>query len=139
MLHAVSALRCQNVVLVLSACYDPSHLVMIMEYMEGGSLNEWLAARKSSMIWAVRGHTALDVARGMQFLHEHKIVHRDLKSLNILVRCGASYVGGVIRRRCLFAHCTLAQCIDDSWISTGGQKSPTLDCRLSAKRPCPKP
>jgi serine/threonine protein kinase len=28
---------------------------------------------------------AMDAARGMQFLHEHHIMHRDLKSMNLLV------------------------------------------------------
>jgi serine/threonine protein kinase len=38
---------------------------------------------------------AIEAARGMQFLHEHHIIHRDLKSMNLLVMILISYFTNV--------------------------------------------
>ncbi|KAG2940062.1 hypothetical protein PC115_g2741 [Phytophthora cactorum] len=35
--------------------------------------------------WTKRVHMMLDIARGLQFLHSFDIIHRDLKSLNLLM------------------------------------------------------
>ncbi len=61
--------------------------------MEGGDLRAALAAHWASgeLQWRGRGKAvALDVARGLTSLHAARVVHRDLKSKNVLLTAGAA-------------------------------------------------
>jgi serine/threonine protein kinase len=55
-----------------------------MEYMPNGSLFH-LLHNKQTIQWDVRMRFAIDMARGLVYLHEENIVHRDIKSLNVLL------------------------------------------------------
>ncbi|KAK9832049.1 hypothetical protein WJX81_002111 [Elliptochloris bilobata] len=78
----------RNIVQFYGFC--PSPPMLVLEFMEGGDL--WSALRgadNAEMRWYARGRSlALDVARGLHFLHEHKIVHADIKSKNVLLSAG---------------------------------------------------
>ena len=80
------ALNHPNLVLFLGACLTP-RLCMISEYMFGGSLYDLLYKKKKIPDHNKRCVLSLDVAKAMAYLHNSKpaIVHRDLKSLNILL------------------------------------------------------
>jgi mitogen-activated protein kinase kinase kinase 9 len=59
-----------------------------MEYAKGGTLRRLLEFRKTGLPPLTLIQWALQVAYGMQFLHEEAgitIIHRDLKSSNILL------------------------------------------------------
>lgn len=56
---------------------------IVMEYMEGGSLTDivtqnYMAEREIATI-------CLEVLRGLDYLHSKGIIHRDIKSDNILI------------------------------------------------------
>ena len=53
--------------------------------MSGGSVYDWLHRQKAPLRPAVVLRIALDVARGMDFLHKNSIIHRDLKAANLLM------------------------------------------------------
>jgi serine/threonine protein kinase len=55
-----------------------------MEYMSGGSLFNALHS-KQEINWPTRYRITADIAKGLAFLHESKILHRDLKSFNVLL------------------------------------------------------
>eukprot|EP00899_Mesostigma_viride_P010648 jgi/Mesvir1/19585/Mv09887-RA.1 len=81
-----------NVVRLYGAAVAPPRLCMIMEVAELGSLHDVL---KSPLPWKVRLHFARDMAVGLKFLHDRKMLHRDIKSLNMLVfQVGGSAGGG---------------------------------------------
>ena len=89
--NMMAALRHPNVVGFLGVCLEPPCIVT--EYCARGSLTDVLrgaktSPQKASMLdWSKRLNMALDAAKGMLYLHNHAppIVHRDLKSPNLLV------------------------------------------------------
>lgn len=60
---------------------------IVTEYVSGGSLFSTLHEQKRSIDTLTRYNIALDVARGMHYLHTlpQPIIHRDLNSHNILL------------------------------------------------------
>eukprot|EP00271_Cylindrocystis_brebissonii_P001072 TRINITY_DN11321_c0_g1_i2.p1 TRINITY_DN11321_c0_g1~~TRINITY_DN11321_c0_g1_i2.p1 ORF type:complete len:960 (-),score=191.25 TRINITY_DN11321_c0_g1_i2:934-3813(-) len=80
-------LRHPNVLLFMGAVCTEKHLCIVTEFLPRGSLFKQLHRSKTSIPWPRRLRMALDVAQGMNYLHNAKppIVHRDLKSPNLLV------------------------------------------------------
>lgn len=67
---------------------------LVFEFAENGPLDRWLHSKSSSsnsvsfLSWRQRLNIALDVANGLQYMHEHtrpSIVHRDIRTSNILL------------------------------------------------------
>ena len=58
---------------------------LVMEYMKKGSLANYLSNEGDKLSWEKKLKLALKTARGLAFLHQRGIVHRDLKSFNVLV------------------------------------------------------
>ncbi|XP_049885278.1 mitogen-activated protein kinase kinase kinase 12 [Pectinophora gossypiella] len=74
----------ENIVRFRGVCSQPPCYCVVMEYCQYGPLFEFLHsgacfAPKQILKWAK------EVAYGMTYLHQHKIIHRDLKSPNILI------------------------------------------------------
>ncbi|KDP45024.1 hypothetical protein JCGZ_01524 [Jatropha curcas] len=82
-------LRHPNIVLFMGAVTQPPHLSIVTEYLSRGSLHKLLHMPNAGLMLDEkrRLNMAYDVAKGMNYLHQLKppIVHRDLKSLNLLV------------------------------------------------------
>ena len=77
-------LRHENVVRFFGACQKPTVWCIVMEYAKQGSLRMCLSKRRAIPLrLAVR--YALGLARGMEYLHRFDVIHRDLKSDNLLV------------------------------------------------------
>ena len=57
----------------------------LMEYMPNGSVYDLLANVAEDIGIKERIRLVLDAARGLQYIHQRGIVHRDIKSLNLLV------------------------------------------------------
>lgn len=84
-----------NIVQFVGASLTPDRTMLVTEYLEGGNLANNITAGRVS--WYRRGKKiALDVARGLVFLHSRRIVHFDLKSPNILLaKDGTAKIGDV--------------------------------------------
>lgn len=80
-----------NVVQFYGACLDPVCPMLVLEYMEGGDLHSCIVQDcypkcKGFFRWYKNGaRVALDVAKGLVFLHDQQVVHNDIKSKNILL------------------------------------------------------
>jgi serine/threonine protein kinase len=80
------ALRHPNVVLFMAASTKPEKMCLVMELMALGSLYDVLHNELiPELPFQLKVKLAYQAAKGMHFLHSSGIVHRDLKSLNLLL------------------------------------------------------
>jgi hypothetical protein len=93
MLQKIS--RAPNIVQFMGVCFHPKHgMLMLMELMQGGDL--YAAMRnddtKDLVRWSRCGkQVAIDIVKALCFLHANNIIHRDVKSKNVLL--GGDNVG----------------------------------------------
>ncbi|XP_057827805.2 probable LRR receptor-like serine/threonine-protein kinase At1g56140 isoform X1 [Cryptomeria japonica] len=87
----ISAAQHPDLVKLYGCCVEGDELLLVYEYMENGNLAEALFDRNESQIkldWPTRYKICLGIARGLAYLHDEsllKIIHRDIKSTNILL------------------------------------------------------
>lgn len=74
-----------NILKFMGACVKPPNLMIVTEFMARGTLFDILHQSSMKVTWAMRRRMALDSCRGMRYLHDSKLLHRDLKSSNIMV------------------------------------------------------
>ncbi|CAA3021106.1 serine threonine- kinase STY46-like [Olea europaea subsp. europaea] len=79
-------LRHPNIVQFLGAVTLRKPLMLITEYLRGGDLHQYLK-EKGALNPSTAVSFALDIARGMAYLHSEPnvIIHRDLKPRNVLL------------------------------------------------------
>jgi p21-activated kinase 1 len=72
-----------NIVDNIDSFLYKNELWVLMEYMQGGSLTDVVTAdlMTEGQIAAV----SREAARGLQHLHKHGAIHRDIKSDNVLL------------------------------------------------------
>ena len=77
------ALHHANIVNFVDSFLFKNEVWIAMEYMEGGSLTDVVTANlmTEGQIAAVSRETA----QGLQHLHKHGVIHRDIKSDNVLL------------------------------------------------------
>ncbi|KAH9623343.1 hypothetical protein KSS87_000315 [Heliosperma pusillum] len=76
-----------NLVNLYGWCLDGADKVLVYEYMDGGTLDDFISD-KTKLTWEMRIEVAIDVARALVFLHHEcypSIVHRDVKANNVLL------------------------------------------------------
>lgn len=78
-------LKHENVLSCIGAKVTPPDVMLVTEYMKRGTLFDVLYRDRIRLTWAMIRKMALQVARGMAYLHENRVLHRDLKSSNLLI------------------------------------------------------
>ncbi|CAN4099662.1 unnamed protein product [Withania somnifera] len=87
-MRAIGRTRHRNLVRLLGYCAEGSKRALVYEYMSNGCLANLLFRRDTRPDWNLRVNIALDVARGIFYLHEEceaPIIHCDIKPQNILL------------------------------------------------------
>ncbi|KAH6803760.1 transmembrane kinase 1 [Perilla frutescens var. frutescens] len=88
----LTKVRHRHLVALLGYCLDGNEKLLVYEYMPQGTLSEhlfnWAEEGFQPLEWKRRLTIALDVARGVEYLHglaHQSFIHRDLKPSNILL------------------------------------------------------
>ena len=82
--QAVASLSHSNIVAVYDVGFEENMHYIVMEFVEGESLKEYIR-RKGALPVAEACNIITQILAGVQHAHEHGIIHRDLKSHNILL------------------------------------------------------
>uniref|UniRef100_A0A7N0VEH5 E1 ubiquitin-activating enzyme n=1 Tax=Kalanchoe fedtschenkoi TaxID=63787 RepID=A0A7N0VEH5_KALFE len=91
-IHVLSKVRHRHLVSLLGYSIEGNERLLVYEFMTKGALSRhlfhWESLKLEPLSWATRLVIALDVARGVEYLHglaRESFIHRDLKSSNILL------------------------------------------------------
>ncbi|XP_024032982.1 serine/threonine-protein kinase STY46 isoform X1 [Morus notabilis] len=77
--------RHKNVVQFIGACTKPPSMCIVTEFMSGGSVYDYLHKKKGFFKLPSLLKVSMDISKGMSYLHQNNIIHRDLKAANLLM------------------------------------------------------
>ncbi len=82
--RAISLLNHPNIVQVYDVSFTQKIQCIVMEYIDGITLKEYIEQEKV-IRWKEAVHFTVQILRGLQHAHDRGIVHRDIKPQNIML------------------------------------------------------
>ncbi|XP_071437671.1 serine/threonine-protein kinase PAK 3-like [Pithys albifrons albifrons] len=110
-----------NIVNYLDSYIVEEELWLVMEYMDGGTLDDVIS--KAGMCEGQMAAVSRECLQGLYFLHSHRVIHRDIKSSNILIRTDGSVK---LADFGLCAQLSVEQCYRSSVIGTPWWMAPEV-------------
>ena len=87
---AISILNHPNIVKVYDVSVTDQLQYIVMEYIDGITLKEYLKQRNGALTWKEVVHFATQVLSALDHAHSKGIVHRDVKPQNIMLQADGS-------------------------------------------------
>jgi len=84
-MDTLTGLAHPNIVQLIGLCIETDDMYIVTEFVGGGDLRSKLKETNVVIDWPTRLGIARDIALAMNYLHSKGIMHRDLKSHNLLV------------------------------------------------------
>ncbi|HEU4366292.1 MAG TPA: protein kinase [Candidatus Krumholzibacteria bacterium] len=81
--RAASRLNHPNIVAMHAIEETPEHIFIVMEYVEGESIRS--IVKRGAMTWERALELAPQILSALAMAHEHDVIHRDVKSDNIML------------------------------------------------------
>ncbi|MEE0435025.1 MAG: Stk1 family PASTA domain-containing Ser/Thr kinase [Peptococcaceae bacterium] len=81
---AIAKLSHNNIVGIYDILTDDETMCLVMEYVEGETLKDKIN-RDGAIPWQKAVKYAIQIANGLAYAHENQIIHKDVKSQNILI------------------------------------------------------
>ena len=82
--RAISMLDHENIVKVLDVNFSDSVQYIVMEYLNGITLKEYIQAH-TTLTWKETVYFAEQLLRALQHAHDRGIIHRDMKPQNVML------------------------------------------------------
>ncbi|KAF9968427.1 hypothetical protein BGZ73_000130 [Actinomortierella ambigua] len=114
---ALERLRHPNLIQLFDTHEQDGSLYLMMEFAASGSLTNAIA--HSQLDWSLKVRITQDIARGLDYLHRKNIVHRNIKSNNILL------TPGIVAKLCdvgLDSVTTTNRATPDDWMEGDEQR-----------------
>ncbi|KAJ7943960.1 Receptor-like protein kinase [Quillaja saponaria] len=87
-LEILGSIKHRYLVNLRGYCNSPTSKLLIYDFLSGGTLDEALHERSELLDWDARLNIIMGAAKGLAYLHHDcspRIIHRDIKSSNILL------------------------------------------------------
>ena len=81
---AIAKLSHNNIVGIYDILTDDETMCLVMEYVEGETLKDKIN-RDGAIPWQRAVKYAIQIANGLSYAHANQIIHKDVKSQNILI------------------------------------------------------
>lgn len=83
--QAAASLSHANIVSIYDVGQSGALQYIVMEYIEGATLKDYIAEKKGAIYWKEATSIAMQICSALEHAHSKHIIHRDIKPQNIMI------------------------------------------------------